>query len=131
MAVAMSGSHRWPRRMQTVLRSLGLIYAPFEADRAQLRRLRVAALVEGATLLALVCVAVPLKHLAHLPAAVSVMGPVHGATFLLYVWMALNTVSGEHWRRVEILRVLLAAVLPFGAFCNAGFMKRKEASLLL
>ncbi len=92
--------------------------------------LRVMALIEGVTLGLLVGVAVPLKHLAGYPGMVSVVGPVHGMVFLFYLWMVINTVSGEDWSRGEILRVLLAALIPGGAFFNAGFMRRKEAELL-
>ena len=53
-----------------------------------LRPLRVASFVEGATLIALVLVAVPLKRLAGMPEAVSLVGPIHGAAFLAYVAMA-------------------------------------------
>ena len=55
-----------------------------------LTRLRWASLAEGATLLLLVGVAVPLKRLAGFPEAVSVLGPIHGGAFLLYVAMVLN-----------------------------------------
>ncbi len=47
-------------------------------ERSQLRRLEVVSLVEATTLIFLVGVAVPLKHFAGEPAAVTVMGPVHG-----------------------------------------------------
>lgn len=94
-----------------------------------MRRVRVVALLEGVTLVALVCIAVPLKHLFGIPAAVSVLGPIHGAMFLLYVWLLASTVGGDQWRRAEVARVVFAACVPFGAFLNAGFMKRKEAAL--
>lgn len=102
-----------------------------DRDRAiRMFSLRVMALVEGATLGLLVGVAVPLKHLAGYPAMVSILGPVHGMVFLFYLWMVVNTVSGEDWSRGEIARVLVAALVPGGAFFNAGFMRRKEAALL-
>jgi integral membrane protein len=44
-----------------------------------MRRLRLASWAEGATLLLLLLVAVPLKRLAGWPEAVSLMGPLHGA----------------------------------------------------
>lgn len=92
--------------------------------------LRVMALIEGVTLALLVGVAVPLKHLAGYPGVVSLLGPVHGMVFIFYLWMVVNTVSGDDWSRGEIARVLLAALVPGGAFFNADFMRRKEAELL-
>ncbi len=43
-------------------------------------RLRLLGLLEGISLLVLVGVAVPLKHLYHDPSLVRALGPVHGCT---------------------------------------------------
>jgi integral membrane protein len=96
---------------------------------AQLRRLRLAALIEGTTLVVLVLIAVPAKHLFGLPVATKVMGPVHGLAFVAYTWMLLATVSGGSWRQGEILRLVIAAFVPFGALLSAGLLQRKEAVL--
>jgi integral membrane protein len=100
------------------------------AELSQLRRLRLAALMEGATLVVLVFVAVPAKHLFGLPEATKVIGPVHGLAFVAYTWMLLTTVSGGSWRRGEILRLVIAAFVPFGALLSAGLLQRKEAALV-
>lgn len=108
---------------------------PFQAEvdpaeeLGQLRRMRFVSLLEGATLLALVGLAVPLKHLAGLPVATSVMGPVHGMAFLLYLWMLIQTVSGGGWSRGEVVRLIAAALVPFGAFATERTLRRKEAAL--
>lgn len=81
-----------------------------------LRPLRVASFAEGATLIALLLVAVPLKRLAGLPEAVSVMGPIHGAAFLIYLAMVLFYSSKGHLRPMAVPGLLLAAFVPFGAF---------------
>jgi integral membrane protein len=89
-----------------------------------------AAIVEGATLLALVLIAVPAKHLLGYPAAAKVMGPVHGVAFVAYAWTLAATVpGGGDWRRSEVARLALAAFVPFGALANRGLLRRKEASL--
>jgi integral membrane protein len=46
----------------------------------QLRRLEIASLLE-VTLILLLFVGVPMKHLGGWPAATAVLGPVHGAAF--------------------------------------------------
>ena len=46
-------------------------------------RLRVLGRIEGVTLLTLIGIAVPLKHLAGEPMLVTLLGPLHGAVFLL------------------------------------------------
>ena len=98
-------------------------------ERAQLRRLEVASIAEGITLLGLVGVAVPLKHLAGYAGAVHVMGPVHGLVFLAFVWTAVQTVAGGGWNAAETTRLFVGAVVPFGGFFNLPFLARKGASL--
>ncbi|MCM5682802.1 DUF3817 domain-containing protein [Schlegelella sp. S2-27] len=95
-----------------------------------LRLLRTASLAEGVTLLALLGVAVPLKHAAGLPAAVSLMGPVHGLAFLGYLWAVFATVSATAgWRRAEVVRLVAMALVPGGAFFNRHWLRRKEQAL--
>lgn len=95
----------------------------------QIWRLEAASLVEGSTLVLLLFVAVPLKHLGGWPAASSVLGPVHGLAFLFYVWTAIETASGGGWTRREVARLLLVAFVPFGGFANLPFIQRKAACL--
>ncbi len=59
----------------------------------QLRMPELASPLEATTLVLPVGVAVPLKHVAHLDLAVKIMGPVHGAAFLAYVWTAQQTLE--------------------------------------
>jgi integral membrane protein len=98
-------------------------------ERNQLRRMRLVSLLEGLTLVALLLVAVPLKHIAGHPAATSIVGPIHGMAFLLYLWMLIQTASGADWSRAEIARAVIMAFIPFGAFANERFLKRKELAL--
>lgn len=90
-----------------------------------LARLRIASWAEGATLLALVGIAVPLKHLAGLPVATAIMGPVHGLAFLFYLWAVAAAVSGGGWRRSEIARLVIAAFIPFGALAVQPMLRRR------
>lgn len=96
---------------------------------AQLRRMRWVSLLEGSTLLILVLVAVPLKHLGGYPVATAVMGPIHGMAFLLYVWMLMQTVSGSAFPRGDVIRMAVAAFIPFGAFFNERLLRRRQAAL--
>lgn len=98
-------------------------------ERKQLRWMRAVSLLEGSTLVLLVLVAVPLKHLAGFPVATALMGPIHGMAFLLYVWMLIQTVSGGGWSRSETARMVIAAFIPFGAFVNERALARRQAAL--
>jgi len=100
-----------------------------QEERGQLRRMRVVSVIEGSTLLVLVFVAVPLKHLGGYPIATAIMGPVHGMAFLLYVWMLIQTVSGAAFPRRDVVRMVAAAFIPFGAFLNERILRRRQALL--
>jgi integral membrane protein len=98
-------------------------------DMTLIRRLRFASFVEASTLLTLLFVAVPLKHALGYAIATRLMGPVHGAAFVAYVWYVIATVSGGgDWTRRELTRLIVAAFIPFGGFANAGLLRRKEAA---
>lgn len=98
-------------------------------ERAQLRRLEIVSVVEATTLVLLVFVAVPLKHLGHHDLAVRIMGPVHGLAFLVYIWTALQTVAGGGWALRAAARLFVVAFVPFAGFTNLGFLRARAASL--
>ncbi|GJD52750.1 hypothetical protein OPKNFCMD_5517 [Methylobacterium crusticola] len=96
-------------------------------DPRQLRLLGIAAAAEATTLLLLVGVAVPLKHLGDWPLAVRVLGPLHGLAFVAYLWLVLQSVGAGLWTRGEAARLLLAAVVPFAGFLAARAVARRAA----
>ena len=100
---------------------------PVSAELRQLRWTRAVSLLEGVTLVILVFVAVPLKHMAGIDAATATMGPIHGAAFLLYIWTLSYTASFFDWRKVEVLRLFFFAAVPLGAVVNERRLKQKEA----
>ena len=91
--------------------------------------LRAASLAEAATLAALVLVAVPMKHLADIGIATRILGPIHGAAFLLYVWALLHATSAGGWRPLEVLRMLFVACIPLAGFFNQPWLARKLRAL--
>ena len=89
-------------------------------------RLRVMGWIEGTSLITLLGMAVPLKRLADTPELVSVVGPIHGLTFIAYIALASSTVFGGGWTAREIVRVLGASIVPFGTFLNERLLRRKQ-----
>jgi len=81
-----------------------------------LRRL---AIFEGTSLLLLLFVGVPLKHLAGMHAPVRVLGLLHGVLFLLYLFRVIEVVVLRQWTARDAGRALLAAVVPFGGYVLA------------
>ena len=94
------------------------------APPASLRTLRFTSLAEGTTLLLLVLVAVPLKRLADWPHGVSVMGPIHGAAFVVYVAMVLHHLSNHRIGGRAAAQLLLAALVPFGVLLVGHVFRR-------
>lgn len=80
-------------------------------------RLRIIGFLEGISLLILVFIAVPLKYTADSPSLVKIMGPIHGALFLLFIFNALSVGVEQQWKFKETTwKVLLACFIPFGTF---------------
>jgi len=80
-------------------------------------RLRLLAILEGISLLALVFIAVPLKHYFDNPWLSNSLGPIHGALFLLFVFNALHVGVDQQWKFKETTwKVLVACFIPFGTF---------------
>lgn len=78
--------------------------------------LRKIAIVEGTTLILLVLIAVPLKRLWGYPEAVQIMGPIHGAAFLVYI-AALSYYLNQQMLTTKQWGIgLLAAFIPFGSY---------------
>lgn len=100
-----------------------------DEDLRQLRWMRRASRLEGGTLLLLVLVGMPLKHLMGLPQTTAILGPIHGMAFLMYFWMLIRMVSGGGWHRADTLRMVVAAFFPFGAFLNGAVLDRRQAAL--
>ncbi len=96
---------------------------------AQLRRMRIASVVEGITLITLLGIAAPLKHLFGFSVATKVMGPIHGVAFVFYVWTLIQTLSGGDFSRIETIRMVVAAFVPFGGFLNERMLARRQALL--
>jgi integral membrane protein len=100
-----------------------------EEELSQLRRMRLVSLLEGATLLILVFVAVPLRHAGGYRVATMIMGPAHGMAFLLYVWMLIQTVAAVSLPRRDVAWMIAAAFVPFGAFLNERMLRKVQATL--
>lgn len=79
-------------------------------------RLRMASLLDGVSFLILLCIAMPLKHLAGIWQPVRIMGSLHGAFFVtlcLYLLLALvRKRLSFRW----CLTVLVCAFIPSAPF---------------
>jgi integral membrane protein len=79
-------------------------------------RYRVMAYVVGVGLLVLVGVAMPLKYVAHSRELITVVGPLHGFLYMVYLIAAANLGFTMRWRLRRTLLVVLAGAVPFLSF---------------
>ena len=92
------------------------------------QRLRIAILLEGATLITLVLIASPLKRLADLPVATQVLGPVHGLAFLFFLYVLVEARAARMFGNAGTLRLLIGAMVPFGGIVNERWLARARRS---
>ena len=78
--------------------------------------LRLAGQIEAISFLVLLCVAMPLKYFAGMPAAVKVVGWLHGILFIIFCLALLRTMLVARWGLNRGVLVFVAALLPFGPF---------------
>jgi len=83
---------------------------------AALTRFRVMAYIVGVLLLILVFVAVPLRYLADQPFLVSIVGPIHGFLYMVYLVTAFDLAVRARWPFVRTVLVLLAGTVPVMSF---------------
>jgi integral membrane protein len=80
-------------------------------------RLRMLAFLEGISLLVLIFIAVPMKYALNNHALSKIMGPIHGAIFLLFVFNAISVGTAQHWKfKQTTWKVIVACFIPFGTF---------------
>lgn len=81
-----------------------------------LRRLRLLSIIEGCSTLILFFVAMPLKYLADMPLAVTIVGSLHGLLFLALVIAFVVARTAVPISVKLMLAGILGAIVPFGPF---------------
>jgi integral membrane protein len=92
----------------------------------ELSKIRAFALIEGTTLLLLLFVAMPLKYKLDIPMAVSIMGPVHGIAFMLYLSVLGLAFVDNTLTALKLLVGAIAAFIPFGSFVFERVMLKPD-----
>lgn len=88
--------------------------------------LRIVALIEGVSFLALLFVAMPLKYMADQPQYVTQMGWLHGWLFVGYTVLLLATFALGAIAPRRFGLGLAAGFLPFGTFFNDPGLRRDQ-----
>ena len=93
-----------------------------------LDRLRIIGLLEGASFLVLLFIAMPLKYMAGLPQMVRVVGSAHGLLFVIFVLAVLDVAVRLRWPLTRVIAALAASVVPFGPFVLDAHLRREASS---
>ena len=94
-----------------------------------LHRFRMIGIAEGISFLVLLLIAMPLKYLMHIPEPVKIMGWIHGALFVTFIYFAFEIMGALNKNFIWLLKAFVAAFVPFGTFIFDRQLK-KEAALL-
>lgn len=88
---------------------------------------RKVAFAEGVSFLVLLLVAMPLKYMADMPMAVTIVGGLHGILFVAFIILAYM-IKEEHKKDFGwMAKAGFASILPFGTFYMDKQWKKEEA----
>lgn len=90
-----------------------------------LRWFRYSGLVEGASFLVLLFIAMPLKYFFDAPGMVRFVGWAHGVLFVNYGLLALWVAHRLRWSFRRLFTAGIAALLPFGPFVFDKSLQRE------
>jgi integral membrane protein len=93
-----------------------------------LRTFRYVAMAEATTFLALL-VATVVKHSDGGETGVQILGPIHGALFLAYVFLVFAIRGEERWSFKGTCWILLGAILPFGGYVVDWWLLRERRTV--
>ena len=93
---------------------------------APLPLVRAAGLIDGLSLITLLCIAMPLKYFADIPFAVTIVGSIHGAIFSFYFLAIIYAQIAIRWNVIWSIAALIVAFIPFGNFVFDRFLKKRE-----
>jgi integral membrane protein len=79
-------------------------------------RLRIAALIEGFTCIALYLVAMPIKYIGGFEKAVSIPGMIHGFFFIAYLLLLIPVYKKQKWSLAHLFICGVASIIPFMTF---------------
>jgi len=108
-----------------------VVTALFEPGvRGSLLRYRIMAYIVGVGLIILVFIGMPLRYGAHQKIVVSIVGPMHGFLYIVYLAAALDLARRCRWSLWQLAGAIAAGFVPGLAFVVEHFVTRRvEADL--
>ena len=96
-----------------------------------LKQFHIISILEGASFLLLMFIAMPLKYMADYPLPVKYTGWAHGILFVAYLIVGLRVAILCKWPIGKVALAVLASLLPFGPFVFDKTVKKEIAELEL
>jgi integral membrane protein len=94
-----------------------------------LRRFRIIGIAEGISFLVLLLIAMPMKYFLKIPEAVKIVGWMHGALFVSYIYFAIEVAITFKKNIGWCIKTFLAAFIPMGTFVTDKELKKEEMAL--
>ena len=85
-------------------------------------------ILEGSSLVILLFIAMPLKYWFNMPAAVTIVGTIHGYIFLAYLIAIVYAMIAIKWPYRFTIGAVLSAFIPFGNFILDSRLKKLETN---
>ena len=95
-----------------------------------LHRFRMIGIAEGISFLVLLLIAMPIKYFLKIPEAVKIVGWMHGALFITYIYYAIEVAVTFKKNIGWCLKALIAAFIPLGTFVTDKQLKKEENALV-
>lgn len=84
-------------------------------------------LAEGLSFIILLAIAMPLKYFAGIPAAVRIVGMLHGLLFIAFCITLLHAAKVYRWKIITVIAVFLLSFIPFGTFYLEKVIKNQHS----
>jgi integral membrane protein len=125
-----SGARRVASRLAPGYARPGDLDDPERGIRGAVLRYRIMAYTVGVGLLTLVFVGVPLQYGAGIPQVDSIVGPIHGFFYIVYLLSAVDLARRARFTLLQMAAMIGAGFLPFLAFIiEHRVVTRLEASM--
>ena len=100
-----------------------------ENSKKLLHRFRMIGIAEGISFLVLLLIAMPLKYFFNFPEAVKVIGWLHGALFVAFIYFAFEVMGTLKKNFLWFAKAFAAAIIPLGTFIFDRQLKKEESVL--
>ncbi|MEO1018180.1 MAG: DUF3817 domain-containing protein, partial [Pseudomonadota bacterium] len=67
-----------------------------------------------------------LKYAAEIPWAVSIVGPIHGLVFVVFLWFVVRSWAEGLINGMGAVRLFIGALVPLGGFINERWLRRQD-----